>query len=197
MTDTATEQVPVAALQELQRQLNEANEAKVAAQTAQAEAETKAAQADERAKAEAEKSALSDEQIAAQKAVILALEKKKAEAEERAERASPDANLSRSSNKERFRIMVYESREKSDPKTVPVGVNGRAYEIKRGVQVDVPQEVVSVLTDAVVGQGVPIVDERTGIEAGVEFVSAARFPFQMFGKSVDSDGQFLPGFEPL
>lgn len=213
MTDTTqtAEQVPVAALQELQRQLADANAATVAAnaaaadanaataaaQQARIDAELKAAQADERAKAEADKSALSDEQIAAQKLVIAALEKKKQEAEERAERASPDANLSRASSKERFRIMIYESREKSDAKEVPVAVNGRAYQIKRGVQVDVPLEVVSVLTDAVIGQGVPIVDDRTGIEAGVEFVSAARFPFQMLGKSIDAEGNYLSGFEPV
>jgi hypothetical protein len=204
MTDsTNTAQVPVEALQELQRQLEEANakiaaseQGRVDAEQGRADAEGKAALAEDRAKAEAEKSALSDEQIAAQKAVIAALEKKKAEAEERAERASPDANLSRSSSKERFRIMIYESREKSDSKEVPVSVNGRAYQIKRGVQVDVPQEVVSVLSDAVIGQGVPIVDERTGIEAGVEYINAARFPFQMLGKSVDAEGNFLAGFEP-
>lgn len=206
MTDSTntTAQVPVEALQELQRQLGEANakaaaaeQGRVDAEQGRADAEGKAALAEDRAKAEAEKSALSDEQIAAQKAVIVALEKKKAEAEERAERASPDANLSRSSSKERFRIMIYESREKSDSKEVPVGVNGRAYQIKRGVQVDVPQEVVSVLSDAVIGQGVPIVDERTGIEAGVEYINAARFPFQMLGKSVDAEGNFLAGFEPI
>lgn len=189
--------VPIAALQELQTQLAEATRLKDEAEAKAKESDAKAQESEQRAKAESDKSAASDEQVAALKLLNDALEKKKIEAEERAERASPDANVSHASSKERYRIMIFESADKSMPKTVDVSPNGRVYQIKRGFQIDVPLEVVDVLTNAVVGNAVPQVDERTGIEAGVEYVQAMRFPFQNYGKSKDAAGNLMPGFEPL
>lgn len=159
---------------------------------------------DEQLKAQAEATKAVEEQAAALKAQVAALEAlnkaleaKKAAAEEKAEAASGGANFSRASTKERFRIMIDEARDPSEPNPVYVGVNGRGYYIHRMVWVDVPREVTSVLNDAVIGRAIPILDERTGIQAGVQYRPARRFPFQIQGKSRDAEGKLLPGFDPL
>ena len=41
---------------------------------------------------------------------------------------------------------------------------------------------------------VHLVDERTGISAGVQFFNARRFPFQNYGQSVDKDGNYIGDF---
>lgn len=180
---TETNTVPVAALQSLQEQLAVRDEviANKDELLAIAEAEVAAAKA---------KSAAQDE-------LIKALEAKKLAAEIRAEELSRDANVSHASSKKRFRIQLDEARDKTEAREVDVGVNGRTYKIKRGVPVDVPEEVVSVLNDAVAGRAESITDERTGIESGVEYVNARRFPFQNFGQSKDENGDLRPGFDPL
>lgn len=146
---------------------------------------------DEQLKLADEAANLARDQIAAQAALIKALEEKKLAAEIRAESLTKDANLSHASSKERHIIVVDEGRDKGDYKRVPVGCNGRSYDLARGVKIEVPQDVISVLNDAVVGAARPILDERTGVEAGVEFVNTRRFPFTYVGKSIDETGKRL------
>lgn len=149
---------------------------------------------------EAEKDKLleaAQQQLAAMAAALKKMADDKRESEERAEAASVAANFSRASSKARYRIMISEAHDPNDPPEVAVQPNGRVYKIMRGQWVDVPQEVVSVLTDAVVGRARRILDPRTGIEAGVEFVAAPRFPFQNLGQSRDASGNLMPSFEEL
>lgn len=194
---TPPETVPVAALTAMQDQLA-ANAAEMAALKDQLAQRDAALAASEDVKTTTEKQvAAAEDALAAALAANAALKAQKDAAELRAEAASKDANFARSATKARFRIKIDEGRDKSDPDPVPVGANGRVYQIRRMREVDVPQEVVSILNDAVMGRAEPIVDERTGIASGVEFRPARRFPFSTLGQSYDDDGNLMPGFEPL
>jgi hypothetical protein len=196
-TQPAAETVPVAALAAMQDALA-ANAAQMEALKKQLADSNAALAAQEDVKAASEKqAAAAEEALSAALAANAALKAAKEAAEVRAEAAGKDANFARASSKARFRIMIDEGRDKSDPDPVPVGANGRVYQIKRMRKVDVPQEVVSILNDAVLGRAEPIVDERTGIASGVEFRPARRFPFSELGQSYDDDGNLMPGVEPL
>jgi hypothetical protein len=197
MTDTTAAPeatVPAAALTALQTKIDTD-----AAAAAQAAADADAALQATRALAEAAEAQATElkKQIAAQADLIAALEAKKTAAETALEAVSKDANFSRASSKARFRIILDEARDKSEPNPVFVQVNGRGYQIRRSAQVDVPREVVSCLNDAVVGRAEPIIDERTGISAGVQYLPGRRFPFRELGQSRGDDGQLLPGFDEL
>lgn len=87
----------------------------------------------------------------------------------------------------RYGIIVEESNDENEVSVVPVQVNGRAYQITRGAYVEVPREVVSVLTDAVIDKAVPATDSM-GNPVGYTLRPARRFPFQSFGKVVDESG---------
>jgi hypothetical protein len=179
----AATMIPVAALEAAQDEINHKSE--------------ELALAAEKSKLADEEIALLRQRVAAQEELNKALEAKKLAAEIRAEALSNAANVSRASSKARYRIILDEGRDKSDQKRVPVQVNGRAYDLQRGVELDVPEEVVSVLNDAVSGRAEPIEDPRTGILSGVEYVNSRRFPFQRLGKSRDEAGELLPGFDPI
>lgn len=71
------------------------------------------------------------------------------------------------------KIFIDESSDPSELSFVFVGVNGRAYQIKRGVEVVVPEDIVTVLQDARVEKKV---EEEDG-----SFVirSYLRFPFRV------------------
>lgn len=184
-----------------QTQTQAANMVPVAALTAvQSELTSK----DEQLAAQASEKAVLEAQVAAAQkalddalALNAALKKAKEEAEVKAEAVAQGANFTRASSKRRWRIRIDEARDKSEVDPVFLSVNGRAYNIKRMRYVDVPEEVVSVLSDAVVGHAVAILDERTGIESGVEFRPGRRFPFENLGQSKDDNGDLMPGFEPL
>lgn len=62
-----------------------------------------------------------------------------------------------SGNEKRVKISIAES--ETDPFDVFVSVNGKGYQIKRGMEVDVPQSVLHVLRNAV--QTVYYVDEKS------------------------------------
>jgi len=50
--------------------------------------------------------------------------------------------------KNRLTIMIHKTGEKSGDRDVPVGVNGKVFLIKRGIEVEVPRSVVEVLKNA-------------------------------------------------
>jgi len=98
------------------------------------------------------------------------------------------ANESRSSTKERFAILIDEARDPNEVDPVPVGCNGRLYQIKRGKVVEVPIEVIDNLNHAVEDKSIPKQDAQ-GNPAGYDVRKARRFPFQNYGKTVDAAGQ--------
>lgn len=101
------------------------------------------------------------------------------------------ANRSRAANKVRFRITIDESADPNEIFEVPVGINGRVYQIKRGFQVDVPPEVVSGLTNAVTDRMMFQRDPATGRLTPQGTRKARRFSFTNHGMSVDADGKRL------
>lgn len=110
------------------------------------------------------------------------------------------ANESRSSTKERFAILIEEARDPNEVDPVPVGCNGRLYQIKRGKIVEVPLEVIDVLNHAVENKSIPKQDAN-GNPVGYDVRPARRFPFQNYGKTVDAAGARtnlqLPTFEEV
>lgn len=104
------------------------------------------------------------------------------------EAADGTANSSAASSKERYGIVVDEGSGQFDLAEVPVQVNGRAYQIRRGAYVEVPKEVISVLTDAVIDKAVSVNDPN-GMPAGITMRAMRRFPFQNFGLAIDASGK--------
>lgn len=131
-----------------------------------------------------------DPQIVALKAQLAAAEKANAELRSAKQPAgdTTSANSSRASSKERFAIMIDEAREANEVDPVPVSVNGRLYQLQRGVIVEVPREVVGVLSTAVEDRSIPKKDSA-GNPAGFDVRKARRFPFQNFGMAVNAEGK--------
>jgi hypothetical protein len=98
------------------------------------------------------------------------------------------AGASNASSKERFGIIIDEGHDQNDISEVPVQVNGRAYQIKRGQYVEVPIEVISVLKDAVIDRSIAQFD-ATGMPAGIKVRPSRRFPFQEFGMAINAQGE--------
>jgi len=97
------------------------------------------------------------------------------------------ANVSGASTDRRVVININESEDSQDADNeVPVQVNGRAYQIKRGVDVAVPPEVVVALENAVVDRAIPLKDE-TGMTRGFTLRPSKRFPFRV----VDEDSMLI------
>ena len=110
------------------------------------------------------------------------------EVEEKAEAALPaSATMSQASSKERWAIVIDEASSDAENHEVFVQVNGRAYQIQRGVVVHVPPEVVNVLRDAVVGVSRQEFDEF-GRPKGISLRSAPRHPFRVIKKVTNKDG---------
>jgi len=107
------------------------------------------------------------------------------------------ANESRASSLTRYAIVLEEARDANEVNPVPVSVNGRAYQLKRGVRLEVPAEVVNVLNDAVTERSIAVVGEGD-ILSGITTRKARRFPFMLIGKAVDETGKrLLPETEEL
>lgn len=94
-----------------------------------------------------------------------------------------NSNESAASTAVRWRIVVARSTDAREADEVKIGVNGRLYQIRRGVPVDVPPEAVLALEDAVVST--PIRNEHDQITG---WHHAPRFPYQNLGQSVSEDG---------
>ena len=107
------------------------------------------------------------------------------------------ATVSKSSSKERWAIIIEEGQNENDMSEVHVGVNGRAYQIKRGEVAEVPREVISVLNDAVVSKTVASTVEIGGLQftTGHTVRHSRRFPFRVLGKVIDSNGERMSKFE--
>jgi len=99
-----------------------------------------------------------------------------------------DSGQNAASSLERYGIVIDEGNGPQDIQEVPVQVNGRAYQIRRGMFVEVPKEVVSVLNDAVIDKAVPQYD-ATGMPAGIKMHPTRRFPFREYGMMVDAAGK--------
>lgn len=75
----------------------------------------------------------------------------------------------------RVRIFIDESSDSSDLQFVFLSLNGRAYQVKRGVEVDIPAELLEILQHAVV-------EKEVSDESGAkEFRKFYRFPFRVIG----------------
>lgn len=98
-------------------------------------------------------------------------------------------------SKERFGIIIDEGHDQNDISEVPVQVNGRAYQIKRGQYVEVPREVVGVLKDAVIDKAIASFDAM-GMPNGIKLRPSRRFPFQEFGLVIDSTGKRVREAQP-
>lgn len=59
-------------------------------------------------------------------------------------------------------LTIFIDEEKGKPNHEFVGVNGNFFQIKRGVEVEVPEEVVGVLRNSVATRYVPTTDPTTG-----------------------------------
>ena len=89
------------------------------------------------------------------------------------------ANVRALNAQKRVRILIPAGRSKHEQCPVAVGVNGRAYLIERGVEVDVPESVLHVLNLAV--EQAPVMDG----ERVVGFRSVPRYPVQVLGHAAD------------
>lgn len=103
--------------------------------------------------------------------------------------------VAQASSKERFGIIIDEGSGPNDPQEVPVQVNGRAYQIRRGAYVEVPREVVSVLNDAVVDKTIAQFD-AAGMPNGIKVRPSRRYPFREFGLVIDKDGNRVQAPQP-
>lgn len=109
--------------------------------------------------------------------------------------SSKDSNVSRASTKERIAIIVDESSDATDLSFVPVGVNGRVYQITRGRVVEVPPEVLGVLNHAILAKSFTKVDSVTGMPNGADVRNVRRFPYQKLGVAINADGVRVETFE--
>lgn len=98
-------------------------------------------------------------------------------------------------SKERFGLVIDEGHDQNDIGEVPVQVNGRAYQIKRGQYVEVPKEVINVLKDAVIDKAIASFDAM-GMPNGIKLRPSRRFPFQEFGLVIDSAGKRVREAQP-
>lgn len=108
---------------------------------------------------------------------------------------SKEANVSRASTKERIAIIVDESPDATDLSFVPVGVNGRVYQITRGRVVEVPPEVLGVLNHAILAKSFTKVDSLTGMPNGADVRNVRRFPYQKLGVAINADGERVHTFD--
>lgn len=116
-------------------------------------------------------------------------EKKDRDAAQLIDQHRTSANESRSKDKERFAILIDEAREQGEIDPVPVSINGRMYQIKRGKVVEVPEEVIDVLRNAIEERPIVRLDANGNPNGYEGWRKARRFPFQNFGKTVDATGE--------
>lgn len=94
---------------------------------------------------------------------------------------SPAKPAEATSKVKRKRIMIHKTGDKTGADDVILGVNGRMYQIKRGMEVDVPASVVEVLKNAVEDRFEYHADPR--LPGGGEMVKrqALAYPFSVIG----------------
>lgn len=86
------------------------------------------------------------------------------------------ATVSHASTKDRVTIIINESDKPEDLNEVFVSVNGRAYQIQRGVPAAVPPEVVHALDNAVIDKAIQ--QYENGMPAGIILRPTRRYPYQ-------------------
>lgn len=97
-----------------------------------------------------------------------------------------DADAATASTKARWRIFIARTGAPNEASEVKVSVNGRMYQIQKGVAADVPPEVVLVLNDSIATTPLLSADGQvTG------WADSSRIPFQIMGLAVDADGNKL------
>lgn len=101
-----------------------------------------------------------------------------------------EATVSKASTKARYQIIVEESNNPGDPVEITPSVNGRMYQIRRGVPVDLPPEVLEVLDNAVQTALIQQFDQN-GKPIGWTTRDNRRFAYTFIGKSFDEDGNAL------
>ena len=87
------------------------------------------------------------------------------------------ASVSNASTADRVMIEINDSNDSSDTHDVFVQVNGRAYTIRRGVEVGVPPEVVHALEHAVIDKAITQYD-ASGLPSGLTLRPTRRYPFR-------------------
>ena len=109
-------------------------------------------------------------------------------AEDPKEEGTPgEATSSKASTKARYQIIVEESNNPGDPMEITPSVNGRMYQIRRGIPVDLPPEVLEVLDNAVQTALIQQYDQN-GKPIGWTTRDNRRFAYTFIGKSIDEDG---------
>lgn len=98
----------------------------------------------------------------------------------------PSCDESNASTKARWRVVVARAADPREGSEIKVGVNGRIYQVQRGVAVDLPPEAVLALADAVMSTAIRNADDQI-----VGWHDAPRLPFQILGQSVSEDGTKL------
>jgi hypothetical protein len=88
-------------------------------------------------------------------------------------------NVTRASAFPRVKVVIDESQNPSDPSRALVIVNGRAYDIQRGIETDLPPEVVEALENAVADKVFQSADGE------IHTRPTKRFPFRI----QDEEGQ--------
>jgi len=66
-----------------------------------------------------------------------------------------------------------------EPRDIKIGVNGKVYQIWRGVVVAVPEEVVEVLKNAVAAKLVTMFDPKSGAPTGQEWQDQSAVPYSI------------------
>lgn len=145
---------------------------------------------------EAPATSVEDQLKALQALVVQLTEQNRALADARRANLEDDnASERQAASKERWGIIIDEGHDANDVSEVPVQVNGRAYQIKRGQYVEVPREVVSVLKDAVIDKAIASFDAM-GMPNGIKMRPSRRFPFQEFGMAINAEGERIREPQP-
>jgi hypothetical protein len=77
--------------------------------------------------------------------------------------------------KDRVRVKFHETHDEQGHMPVKAGINGRAYEWKRNVEIDLPRAILGVMDNAVETRFIPL-DDNSGT-IGNEKRKVARFPY--------------------
>lgn len=85
-----------------------------------------------------------------------------------------DSGYQHPSKEKRVKLTIHEQEGSAGKQDVPVSVNGYAYQIKRGIEVEVPESVIHVLENAVMTVFEPGEKAGTFVERNVR-----RFSFQV------------------
>ena len=129
---------------------------------------------------DADAAAFAEEQneAAIQARIDDAIRADRAKRDEEAEQAREEAGVAPLTGGKRITIMLEES-DDIPPTGLFLGVNGRSYMVRPGEEVEVPEEVVHCLNDAVMAT--PKTDQQGNV---VDYRSRLRFPYRIIAGSL-------------